>query len=64
MKSETFDKIAAGLADAIAYARGDTTRGRVVRQAYYAHELPEEVVKALEATDFSHLDPGLDHLMD
>ena len=28
--TKAFDKIAAGLADAIAYAQGDTTRGRVV----------------------------------
>ena len=27
--TKAFDKIAAGLADAIAYAQGDTTRGRV-----------------------------------
>ena len=27
--SKAFDKIAGGLADAIAYAEGDTTRGRV-----------------------------------
>ena len=27
--SKAFDKIAAGLADAIAYAQGETTRGRV-----------------------------------
>lgn len=27
--SKAFDKIAAGLADAISYAEGDTTRGRV-----------------------------------
>lgn len=31
MKKEHFDRIVAGLEDAIAYARGDTTRGRVVR---------------------------------
>ncbi len=64
MKSKTFDKIAAGLADAIAYARGDTTKGRVVRGAFYAHELPEEVVAALPVADFSHIDPDLDRLMD
>ena len=28
--TKAFDKIAAGLADAIAYAEGDTTKGRVV----------------------------------
>ena len=27
--TKAFDKIAAGLADAIAYAEGDTTKGRV-----------------------------------
>lgn len=62
--TKAFDKIAAGLADAIAYARGDTTRGRVVRQAYYAHGLPKEVIEALEVVDFSHIDPELDRLLD
>lgn len=27
--TKAFDRIAAGLADAVAYAEGDTTRGRV-----------------------------------
>lgn len=31
MTKRAFDKIAAGLNDAIAFAQGDTTRGRVVR---------------------------------
>ena len=31
MKKENFDGIMAGLEDAIAFVRGDTTRGRVVR---------------------------------
>jgi putative transcriptional regulator len=30
MKNENFDGIMAGLEDAIAYARGDTSRGRIV----------------------------------
>jgi prevent-host-death family protein len=33
-------------------------------KAYYAHELPDDVVKALKASDDSHIDPKLDLLMD
>ena len=34
------------------------------RRAYYAHELPDEFVEALKNSDFSHIDPKLDLLMD
>jgi len=39
-------------------------KARDTRQAYFAHELPDDVVKALEGSDFSHIDPELDKLMD
>jgi prevent-host-death family protein len=39
-------------------------KARDTRQAYYAHELPDDVVRALEASDCSHIDPALDALMD
>jgi prevent-host-death family protein len=39
-------------------------KARDTRKAYYAHELPEEAVAALEVVDFSHIDPELDRLMD
>ena len=39
-------------------------KARDTRRAYYVEELPEEVIAALEATDYSHLDPKLDALMD
>lgn len=39
-------------------------KARDTRQAYYAHELPDEWVAALEASDTSHIDPALDDLMD
>lgn len=39
-------------------------KARDTRQAHYAHELPEDVVKALKEADFSHIDPELDKLMD
>jgi prevent-host-death family protein len=39
-------------------------KARDTRQAYYAHELPEEVIKALEEASYDHLDPSLDHLSD
>ena len=38
--TKAFDKIAAGLADAIAYAEGDTTKGRTA---------PDPDVKAIRA---------------
>jgi hypothetical protein len=34
------------------------------RRAYFAHELPEQWIGALENADFSHIDPALDKLMD
>ena len=39
-------------------------KARDTRKAYYAHELPDEVVKALKNSDLSHIDPKLDLLMD
>lgn len=39
-------------------------KARDTRQAYYAHELPEEWVEALNKADASHIDPRLDLLMD
>jgi prevent-host-death family protein len=37
---------------------------RDTRQAFYANELPDDVVEALKNSDFSHIDPKLDLLMD
>jgi len=39
-------------------------KARDTRKAYYAHELPDEWVDALDTADLSHLDPQLDRLMD
>ncbi|HAN48297.1 MAG TPA: prevent-host-death protein [Nitrospira sp.] len=39
-------------------------KARDTRKAYYAHELPDEVVEALKNSDLSHIDPKLDLLMD
>jgi prevent-host-death family protein len=39
-------------------------RARDRRQALAAHELPEDLVGALENVDLSHIDPALDRLMD
>lgn len=39
-------------------------KARDTRKAYYAHELPDEVVEALRNSDLSHIDPNLDLLMD
>jgi len=39
-------------------------KARDTRQAYYAHELPEEWVNALDTANTGHLDPQLDRLMD
>ena len=39
-------------------------KARDTRRAYFAEELPDEAIAALEATDYSHLDPKLDALMD
>ena len=34
------------------------------RRAYYAHEVPDEWLAALDKADFSHIDPNLDKLLD
>ena len=34
------------------------------RRAYYAHEVPEKWLSALDKADYSHIDPDLDRLMD
>ena len=39
-------------------------KARDTRQAYFAHELPDEVIEALKNSDFGHIDPQLDQLMD
>jgi prevent-host-death family protein len=39
-------------------------KARDTRKAYYAHELPDDMIEALENATFDHLDPSLDHLMD
>jgi prevent-host-death family protein len=39
-------------------------RARPTRRALRTRDLPPEAVEALEAADFSHIDPGLDKLMD
>lgn len=39
-------------------------KARDTRKAHFAHELPGEVVEALQNADFSHIDPELDKLMD
>jgi prevent-host-death family protein len=39
-------------------------KARDTRKAYYAHELPDDMIEALETATFDHLDPSLDHLMD
>lgn len=38
-------------------------KARDTRKAYYAHELPNDMIEALENATFDHLDPSLDHLM-
>ena len=39
-------------------------KARDTRQAYYAHELPDEWAEELRKADFSHISPQLDQLMD
>lgn len=39
-------------------------KARDTRQAYYAHELPAEVIAAMEQATVDHLDPSLDHIPD
>jgi prevent-host-death family protein len=39
-------------------------KARDTRKVYYAHELPDDMIEALENATFDHLDPSLDHLMD
>lgn len=34
------------------------------RKAYYADELPNQIIEAIEKADYSHIDPALDALMD
>ena len=34
------------------------------RRAYYAHEVPEQWLAALDDVDFNHIDSALDALMD
>lgn len=39
-------------------------KARDTRQAYFAHELPDEVIEAVQQANVSHIDPKLDALMD
>ena len=39
-------------------------KARDTRKAYYAHELPDEWIEALQNATFDHLDPSFDHLLD
>ena len=39
-------------------------KARDTRKAYYAHELPDDVINALKNGDYGHIDPKLDLLMD
>jgi prevent-host-death family protein len=49
------------LIDAAEY---DRLKALDLRRAYYAEELGDDVLNALQAANFDHIDPALDRLMD